>query len=127
MLTGPVWEAIAAECRWVDVQSRRDAASAAQLLVPEFSRVDAAGRVADRDATLQRIRAGALGPIAMNVNTVRVTFSSGSTNVVVATWLVAARTYRVMDVYFCNVTAPECVYRLVAEQLTIVGGGTPAR
>jgi hypothetical protein len=121
MLTGPVWEAISAECRWVDAQSRRDRASAARLLAPEFTSVDATGRIIDRSAVLQLVGTGVRGSLSMNVNTVRVPFSSGSTNVVIATWMTRTRTYRVMDVFFCNVSAPQCVYRLVAEQLTVAG------
>jgi hypothetical protein len=120
MLTGPVWQAMAAECRWVDALARHDVAAATHLLDPAFTRVGAMGGVANRDAVLQAVRAGSLGRIAMDVRRVQVPFSSGSTNVVVATWTIPARTYRVTDVFFCRLAAAACVDHLIAEQLTIV-------
>ncbi len=120
MLTGPVWQAMAAECRWVDALARHDVAAARELLDPAFTRVGATGTVANRDAALRAVRAGSLGPIAMDVQRVQVPFSSGSTNVVVATWTTPARSYRVTDVFFCRLAAAACVDHLIAEQLTIV-------
>jgi Domain of unknown function (DUF4440) len=119
MLTGPVYAAIQAECNWVDAINRRDAKSASRILHPEVRQVDGNGAVRNRAALLAVVTGGRFGFISMNVRDVGVSFSAGSTNVVISTWVFGNRKHRVTDVYFCDVFHA-CVYRLIAEQITII-------
>ncbi len=119
MMTGPVYESISAECSFIDAINRRDAAAAARILNQAFEQVDFDGAIESRSALLTAIAGGRFGIVAMDPRDIHVPFSSGSANVLVSTWTFDRKKHRVTDVFFCDVSHA-CVYRLIAEQLTIV-------
>lgn len=120
MLTGPVYQSIQALCNWVDAINRRAPKAAAAVLDPNVRAVGADGTVRDRAALLAAVAKGDFGPVAMNVKDVATPFSAGSTNVVISTWTFHKQKHRVTDVFFCDVTRM-CVYRLISEQITLIG------